>query len=178
LDHVEAQMRGAAVEQRYERAASLRRRRRRLGLVLTRLGGLLEATHARPKLVLGTHPTRSEFDALWIAGGRLVDWGPVTSADWSDLDARADEVLRRGGRIGELGAHVPPGEIDEVRILGTWLASHPDTPQLALHPRPSRQELATFLEVAAAGSRPAPSVLGEGELHHDRLDLVGADADR
>jgi DNA polymerase-3 subunit epsilon len=171
-------MRGAAVEQRYERAASLRRRRRRLGLVLTRLGGLLEATHARPKLVLGTHPARSEFDAFWIAGGRLIDWGPVASADWPDLEARADQALLRGGRIGELGAHVPPGEIDEVRILGTWLASHPDAPQLALHPRPSGEELATFLEVAAASSRAAPSVLGEGELDHDRLDLVGADADR
>ncbi len=188
LDHVEAQMRSAAAAQRYERAAALRRRRRRLGLVLDRLGGLLEATHARPRLVLGRHPTRAEFDALWVSGGRLVDWAPVTAGDGDALDAGVDQALRRGGRIGELGAHVPPAEIDEVRILGTWLASHPDTPQLQLHPRPSRAQLAAFLEAAASDVAAADDVApaaevaelsgaAEGELDDDRLDLVGADAD-
>jgi DNA polymerase-3 subunit epsilon len=179
LDHVEAQMRNAAAAQRYERAAALRRRRRRLGLVLDGLGGLLEATHARPRLVLGRHPTRPEFDALSISGGRLVDWSPVTAGDVDALDATIDQALGRGGRIGELGAHVPPTEIDEVRILGTWLASHPDTPQLQLHPRPSQAQLAAFLEAAAAPVSGAaePSVAVEGELDDDRLHLVGADAD-
>jgi DNA polymerase-3 subunit epsilon len=169
LDHVEAQMRSAAAEQRYERAAALRRRRRRLGLVLGRLGGLLEATHARPRLVLGRHPTRPEFDALWISGGRLVDWAPVMADDAAALDASVDQALGRGGRIGELGAHVPPAEIDEVRILGTWLASHPDTPQLQLHPRPSRAQLAAFLLAAAApvSSVEEPSVAAEGTLDDD-----------
>jgi DNA polymerase-3 subunit epsilon len=179
LDHVEGQMHRAAAEQRFERAAALRRRRRRLGLVLSRLGGLLEATHARPRLILGTHPTRPEFDAFWIAGGRLVEWGPVSEDDASALEAGLDETLRRAGRLGELGAHVPPAEIDEVRILGTWLAAHPATPQLPLHPRPSRTQLAALLEAAQvpAADAAGASGAGEGELDDDRLDPVGADAD-
>jgi DNA polymerase-3 subunit epsilon len=200
LAHVEAHMRRAAAEQRYERAAALRRRRRRLGLVLTRLGGLLEATHARPRIVLGAHPTRPEFDAFWVAGGRLVDWGPLSPDDLDQLEAHADAALGKGGRIGELGAHVPPTEIDEVRILGTWLASHPDTPQLGLHPRPDRAQWAAFMEtaVAQAASRAgtaasrtatpadpdqppaasgASSVADEGQLDDHALNLVGANAD-
>jgi DNA polymerase-3 subunit epsilon len=207
LDHVDAQMRAAAAGQRYERAAALRRRLRRLGLVLTRLGGLLEATHARPRVLLGAHPTRPEFDAFWLAGGRLVNWGPAAPGEVEVLEAQVEEAVRKGGRIGELGAHVPPAEIDEVRILGTWLASHPDTPQLALHPRPSRARLEAFLEAAAAQSasraaaaasraaaaprgaaaagddqpptesRDGSSVADEGEFDHDALDLVGAHGD-
>jgi DNA polymerase-3 subunit epsilon len=169
LDHIDVQMQRAADEQRYERAAALRRRRRRLGVLLTRLGGLLEATHTRPRLLLGAHPARPEFDAFWVSGGRLVDWGPVLAAETSELHARTVAALARGGRLGELGAHVPPGEIDEVRILGTWLASHPEIPQLMLHPAVGKGELRAFIEAASVG--------GEGELDHDRADLVGADAD-
>jgi DNA polymerase-3 subunit epsilon len=50
--HVQAQMRVAAAEQRFERAEWLRRRARRLGSILDKLGGVLEATHTRPRLVI------------------------------------------------------------------------------------------------------------------------------
>src|SRR5205807_4904007 len=56
LEHVERQMRASAAEQRYERAGWLRRRLRRLRVIVGRLGGALEATHARPRLVLAGHP--------------------------------------------------------------------------------------------------------------------------
>ena len=125
LDHVEGQMRHAAAEQRFERAAALRRRRHRLDTVLSRLGGVLVATHAQPRLLLVSHPSRAEREAFWIAGGRLVDFGPIANVDAAAFQARTVAALARGGRRGELGAHVPPGEIDEVRILGTWVASHP-----------------------------------------------------
>ncbi|MGZ4178922.1 MAG: hypothetical protein ACXVUX_22155, partial [Solirubrobacteraceae bacterium] len=59
-------------------------------------------------------------------------------------------------------------EVDEVRILGTWLASHPDTPQLALRPAPDMRALRGLLERA----RPSG---GEGKLDDDRVDPVGAD---
>jgi DNA polymerase-3 subunit epsilon len=150
LAHVEAQMQAAAVERRYERAHWLRRRWRRLSTILTRLGGVLEATHARPRLVLARHPTDGRaFDALWLAAGRLVDWGPV-SGDSDELHARTVAAANRHGRPGELGAHVPPGEVDEVRIVASYLASHPDTPQLVLEPVPSRDALAGFV---AQGTR-------------------------
>jgi DNA polymerase-3 subunit epsilon len=168
LDHVDAQMRAAAARQHYERAASLRRRSRRLKTVLERLGGLLEATHARPRLLVARHPTGSELDGFWLAGGRLVDWGPLDH-DLDQLKARTAAALKRAGRIGELGAHVPPDEVDEVRIVGSWLASHPGAAQLPLRPAPDEATLQAFL----ARSVSAP----ERELDHDGLDLVGADRD-
>ncbi len=181
LDHVDGQMRAAAAEQRYERATALRRRRRRLATVLGGLGGVLQATHVRPRLFLAPHPTRDEHDAFWIVEGRLVDWGPA-----GDLDAllqRTAGALDRAGRL-ELGAHLPPDEIDEVRVLGSWLASHPDTPQLTLCPTPERAALAALRAravspaLAADGARPVPATSDlEGELDDDRLDLVGADGD-
>ena len=93
--HVERQMRGAAAQQLFERAAWLRRRARRLRVILDRLGGVLEATHARPRLVLAAHPVGSSFDAFWVVGGRLVDWGSVGDAD--DLERRTAAALARGG---------------------------------------------------------------------------------
>jgi DNA polymerase-3 subunit epsilon len=132
LAHVRGQMRAAAAAQHYERAAWLRRRLRRLTLILDRLGGALEATHARARLVLASHPVdRSRQDAFWIVGGRVVDWGPAPE-DCAALEERTELALRRGGRAGELGAHVPPDEIDELRIIAAYLASHPETPQLML----------------------------------------------
>ncbi len=162
LAHVEGQMRAAAHERRYERAAWLRRRWRRLHTIVARLGGVLEATHARPRLVLAAHPTGAGGDAFWLIGGRLVDWGPAPS-DADELELRTATALRRAGRAGELGAHVPPGEIDEVRIVATYLSGHPETPQLPLDPPPARAALARFaaqvpLELRPEQGAPAGSV--------------------
>jgi len=132
LAHVRVQMRKAADAQLYERAAWLRRRMRRLSVILERLGGALEATHARSRLILAPHPVdKDRHDAFWLVGGRVVDWGAAPS-DEPDLEERTRVALRRGGRAGELGAHVPPHEVDELRIIATYLASHPDIPEVAL----------------------------------------------
>jgi DNA polymerase III subunit epsilon len=176
LDHVERQMRAAAAEQRYERAEALRRRRRRLATVLGRLGGILEATHARPRLVLAPHPTDRGYDCFWIAGGRLVDWGPLDPQDPDDLCARTDKAVARSGRPEDLGTHVPPAEIDEVRIIGSWLGLHPDTPQLPLRPAPDHAVLSQFVG-AALSERGSGSSARERKLDDDRADLVGAHAD-
>src|SRR3954462_13006870 len=55
---IEEQMADAAAAQRYERAAVLLRRRDRLTGLVGRLSGLLEATHARSRLVLAKHPAK------------------------------------------------------------------------------------------------------------------------
>jgi DNA polymerase-3 subunit epsilon len=134
LAHVDRQMREAAAARRYERAAALRRRRGRLATILGRLDGVLEATHARPRLVLAPHPSQDgRVEAFWLAAGRLVDCGPLPR-DPAELAARDAAALARAGRSGELGAHVPPGEVDEMRIIGTYLASHPQTEQRPLRP--------------------------------------------
>ena len=184
LDHVERQMRAAAAEQRYERAEALRRRRRRLGAVLGRLGGILEATHTRPRLVLAPHPTDRGFDCFWIAGGRLVDWGPLDPQDLDGLCARTHRAVARSGRPEDLGTHVPPAEIDEVRIIGSWLGLHPDAPQLPLRPAPEHAALGEFVGAALgefvepASSEPSSgSSAREGKLDHDGADLVAAHND-
>ena len=171
LTHVHAQMRAAAAQQRFERAESLRRRAGRLRTILERLGGVLEATHARPRLVLAPHPGDGPPEAFWLVGGRVVDFGPTRGTGPLALDelaARTEQALRREGRIGQVGAHVPPGEVDEVRILSTWLASHPRAAQLVLRPAPDRAALEDLLGRAEFSG-------GEGELDDDGVDLVAAE---
>ena len=112
-------MRGAAAEQNFERAAWLRRRRERLAWLLERLGGVLAATHARPRLVLAEHPSGGRCDAFWLDGGRVVDWGPP-----GDLD-----------------------EVIEARIVATWLDAH-DAPALDLHGGADRAAVARLLASA------------------------------
>jgi DNA polymerase-3 subunit epsilon len=159
LAHVRAKMHAAAAEQAFERAAWLRRRLGRLGVILKRLGGVLEATHVRPRLVLAPHPTDAAFDAFWLVGGRLLDWGPLP-ATIDEVERRTAQALARGGHHPGSGAHVPPDEIDEVRIVATWLASHPETPQLVLDPSPDREALARFQNgssTTVAGSACSPT---------------------
>jgi DNA polymerase-3 subunit epsilon len=158
IEHVERQMRAASAEQRYERAAWLRRRMGRLQALLARLEGVLEATHARPRLVLARHPADpGRRDGFWLVGGRLVDWGPLPE-DLDEVAERTARALARGGRSGELGAHVPPEEVDEVRIVASYLASHADLAQLVLEPSPTQQKLKTFLERQENGSSPTSAV--------------------
>jgi DNA polymerase-3 subunit epsilon len=153
LEHVEREMRAAAAEQRFERAAWLRRRLRRLGVIVRRLGGALEATHVRPRLIIAPHPVDpARRDAFWMAGGRLVDWGELPERQ-DEVAARTASAASRGGRAGELGAHVPPDEIDEVRIVATYLASHSELPQLLLDPPPQDDALARFLAASAERKR-------------------------
>ena len=91
---------------------------------------------AASRLVLAAHPVACSLDAFWLVAGRLVDWGPVGErADPADLQRRTESALTRAPRPGELATHLPPGEVDEIRIMATYLASHPDTPQLVLDPR-------------------------------------------
>jgi DNA polymerase III subunit epsilon len=177
LEHVERHMRAASAERHYERAASLRRRLRRLRVILERIGGALEATHARPRLLLVSHPAdRARRDAFWLVGGRLADWGAVPDDPATAME-RTLAALSKGGRAGELGAHVPPDELDEVRIVATYRASHPQLPSLALDPPPSLELLERFLGGSAErqlddhGVDPAAGVelhAGLGLATHER----------
>jgi hypothetical protein len=136
-------MREAAQSERFERAAALLRRRERLAWVLERLDGVLRATHAAPRLVLAQHPVKERFDAFWIVQGRLVDWGPLPGA--SELVERTEAALaRRPGR-----APIPADEIDEVRIVASWIAEH-EPPVLTLEPAPDRDSLLRFAGAASA----------------------------
>ncbi len=174
LARLEEQMREAAAALKFERAAAVRRRRAVLAALLASIDGVLEATHARPRLVLAPHPTdTARFDAFWLAGGRLLDFGPLPAdpdpgpgpgpgSALDELEHRTARVIARAGRIGELGAHVPPSEIDELRILDRYLASHPELPALPLDPPPRREALAAFAAAARAQTQARASASGGG----------------
>ena len=123
LAHVERQMRAAAAARAFERAAWLRRRLERLERLVGRLGGVLRATHAGARLVLAPHPTAAgRYDVLWIVAGRVLDWAPLRE-DPETVAARTRAVLAQAPRPA-LGGWLPPDEVDEVRLVGGWLAAH------------------------------------------------------
>ena len=132
LAHLDGQRRDAVAEEHFERAAWLQRRRERLEGLVRRLGGLLRATHAGVRLVLAPHPGKAgRFDAFWIAGGRVVDWGALP-ADEDELAARSAAALKAAPRP-ELGGWLPADEVAEIRLVGSWMASHAP-PALELDP--------------------------------------------
>jgi len=147
LAHLEERMQEAAAERRYERAEVLRRRRERLAGLLGRLGGVLRATHACSRLVLARHPVKPRLDAFWIVGGRVRDWGPLPEI--GELEERTLAAL--GAAPRPTGPSVPVEEVDEVRIVSSWLAAN-DPHELPLDPAPGRAALSELVAVASAGS--------------------------
>jgi hypothetical protein len=100
--------------------------------------------------VAASAPDADGADAFWLAGGRLIDWGELPDEP-PDLERRTEAALARAGRP-TAAAHVPPDEIDEVRIVSTWLAHHEaDVATLTLDPPPDGPRLAEF----AAGAQNA-----------------------
>jgi DNA polymerase-3 subunit epsilon len=146
LAHLDTEMRAAASEQRFERAGWLRRRRVRLAELLERLGGAVAATHARPRLVLASHPEVARFDALWLVGGRVADWTPLS--DPEDVWVRTQQALRGGDGRGAT-ACATPEQVGELRIATTWLAAHPSL-ELALSPETTRVRVERFAARALA----------------------------
>ena len=139
-------MNEAAAAQRYERAAVLLRRRDRLAALVGRMSGVLEAPHARSRLVLAKHPSKERWDAFWVIAGRVADWGELPR-DPDELAERTRFALERRPPARR-AALVAPEEVDEVRIVQTWVAAHePPALELGAEP-PGADELADFVERA------------------------------
>jgi len=148
LAHLDAEVRDAAAAERFERAGWLRRRRERLAVLLERLGGRLDATHARPRLVLAAHPEQPRYDAVWLVGGRVADVAALQ--DPGEAWERTEAALRHGVRgVGGVGGPTSstPDQVAELRIATTWLASHPSL-ELPLHPVPTAARVRRFAERA------------------------------
>jgi DNA polymerase III subunit epsilon len=159
IAEIDRRMLEASQERRYERAAALLRRRERLAWVLERLEGVLRATHTVPRLVIASHPVKDRHDVFWLVRGRLVDWGPLPGH--SETAERTAAALARGPG----SAVVPVDEVDEIRIVASWVADH-EPPELPLDPPPSAPALMRFVaeatepataEPAAAPPRPSGS---------------------
>jgi DNA polymerase III subunit epsilon len=147
IAQIEEQMHEASADQRYERAAVLLRRRDRLAALVGRLSGVLEATHARSRLVLARHPAKERWDAFWIVCGTVADWGPLPDAD--ELAARTATALASKPRSRRATS---PEQVDEIRIAHTWIAAH-DPPRLELddHP-PTVTELDEWVRSVCSGA--------------------------
>jgi DNA polymerase-3 subunit epsilon len=156
LDDLDRRIADASASRHYEAAAALLRRRERLAGLLERLGGVLRAVHADPRLVLASHPAKRRFDVFWLVGGRVVDWGPLPLP--GELLDRTAAAL---GASAPRGPAVPAEEVDEVRIVSAWLAEH-EPPQLSLaEGPPSADRLRRFLS-HGGGLRAAHSDCASG----------------
>src|SRR3954449_551392 len=119
LGTLDEQIRDASRAQLYERAAGLVRRKERLDRLLWRTEGMLEAMHARPRLVLAKHPSKDLWDALWIVAGRVADWGPLPDGP-EEIETRTTAALAGMQRVRPgSAATVPAAEVDEVRIVAS-----------------------------------------------------------
>ncbi len=123
LGELDEQMRAAARVQNYERAATLVRRKERLDRLLWRTEGMLEALHAKPRLVLAKHPSKPLWDAFWVVGGRVADWGalPASCGEIAERTAAAMRGAAQAARPASAGS-VPAAEVDEIRIVASWVA--------------------------------------------------------
>src|ERR1700754_4549282 len=143
LTRVDEQIREASQAQRYERAAWLQRRRKRIESLLNRLGPVLRAIHTRARLLLAPHPEApGRFDAIWVAGGKVVDWGAV---DGSPLAPRSQRAFRKAPAPGKLGGWLPAGAVAEARLVGAWVAANAP-PSLELGPRTDEVVHKAFLD--------------------------------
>jgi DNA polymerase-3 subunit epsilon len=186
LARVDQQIREASAAQRYERAAWLQRRRGRLEALFGRLGGVLRAIHTGARLVLAPHPAAAgRFDAIWIAGGRVVDWGPARPArpagparpgePAEQLAPRSAQALARAPERERLGGWLPAEAVAEARLVGAWIAAH-RPPTLELGARTGKAAHAAFL--AGAGLPTAQPSTGDAVGGHRERHAQAASAAR
>ncbi len=168
LAHVERQMHAAAAERAYERASWLRRRGERLRELLEKLGTAVEALHAHPRLVLAEHPDGRRADAVFLVGGRVVEWGEVHGAD--ELGVRTQRALSCLPRPTEVPS-LTAQEAAAARIATGWIARE-EPRELALRPAPDAARVARFHQ-RVLGERESGDRSGEGKLDDGRFVRAG-----
>ena len=96
--------------------------------------------------MLAPHPSEpGRFDAVWIAGGRVVDWGPLVGL--GELVARSRRAVAAAG-----AGWLSPEAIAEARLVGAWVAAH-DPPALELGLGVGEAEHAALLARLGAPAR-------------------------
>ena len=101
--------------------------------------------------MLAQHPVKERFDAFWIV-----------PAGWSTggaLPAPRAGGAHGGRAVAPAGPRADPAdEIDEVRIVASWIAEH-EPPTLTLDPAPEHDLVAAFAAEAAPAGAPAEEVV-------------------
>ena len=71
--------------------------------------------------MLAPHPAApGRADAFWIVAGRIADWGPLPA---DPMRSPRERRCGAGGRaVRALGSWLPADELDELRIVRSWLA--------------------------------------------------------
>ena len=141
LEHVDGLVADACGAQRFERAAWLSRRRERLAVLLQRVGRGLAITPSRPLLVLADSPGGEHWEAFWLVGGRVADWGP--------LPGTGEIVERSAAALRYCGIALRPAEIAQARIAASWVASN-EPHVLELSPAPGSERVEHFLGKSGA----------------------------
>ncbi len=166
LGHVDALVAAAAEAHAFERAAWLRRRRERLAVLLERLGRAVQATHARPELILAPSLPAGQADAVWMVAGRVVRRQAVSSL--AELQEATQAVVARGVRTRG-PQHLTADDVAVARIVSTWCVAQ-EPPTVPLDPPPTP---AVLRRLAAAAGLPdlagqAPYAPGRGGDAIDR----------
>jgi DNA polymerase-3 subunit epsilon len=111
---------------------------------------VLRATHTGARLVLAPHPEAAQrFDAIWIAGGRVVDWGPGESA--AELAPRSARAYAEAPAAASLGGWLPADAVAESRLVGAWIAAN-RPPALELGARTGEAAHTAFLARAGVAT--------------------------
>ena len=79
---------------------------------------------------------------FWVVAGRVADWGPLPPAD--EVERRTALALATRPPNGAPEC-VAPDAVHELRIVSTWLESHPEARVLALDPPPPAKRIAAFV---------------------------------
>jgi hypothetical protein len=110
--------------------------------------------HAHPRLVLAEHPDGHRADAVFLVGGRIVDWGEVLSAE--DLARRTARALTQLPAPAEVPA-LTAEEAAAARIALTWIARE-EPRELPLRPAPDAARVARFHARVLGGARSGGAV--------------------
>ena len=131
----------------------------RLESLLGRLGGVLRAIHTGARLVLAPHPEAAgRFDALWIAGGRVVDWGAGRRhAARAALGARVHPRARAGAARRLAAGRRDPGDAARRRLDRGQRAA--DAGARASHRRGGARSVPSRQAASAASAEPDSSAL-------------------
>ena len=142
LAHVDAQMRAASAGSASSAPPGCGAAARGCESLLERLGGVLRAP---TRAAAGARPAPDRARPRRRVLDRRRPRRRLGRRSRRRRGARGAHGRRAARRAAAgLGGWLPADELDELRIIGSWLAGHEDVRVLELEPRPDQRALAAF----------------------------------